>query len=589
MKKKYRSKLKRKLFNPDEIATAISQALSRDFVGAQHVYCLNDSTLAYAFNRQTNDILKKYCSSSQDKDRLQIEAFDKFSEVNNHMAKINERVRVAHFKDLSRIQSCVSMDDKVLIRAKHLVHQVLGTFDLEEMYNDARNSGGTSLGVSYNDTSQEAKFTLPLTVTTRAEPYLRDYLTYDNNLRRAIENFNDARPLDGWFEIVDGSRATTVDKTTEKRRFICIEPTGNMFFQQGIMKMIYKRLRKVGLDVRVLPDRHKQLAKESSISSLNATIDWSSASDCVSIELLRWLLPPAWFDIIWTMRCDVSFLNGIAHPLSMISTMGNAVTFPLETLVFWAIAKCTIYTINNSDNTMFPRWDHQLECCSVFGDDCILPDYAVQDYLRIMEGVGFIVNDEKSCYGPTQFRESCGGDYLAGYDVRPFTLKAPESPRLSSLEPWLYIITNALVQKYISYFGELSYVYDKELWKTIFGLFRKHKIKVKLVPAYFPDDSGLKGITQDILRFQNHYPCELARVDRSNHGTYSFSFCRYVYRTTRERDDTIRYNLWLKNPSANDDNVTECFKKFPIREKGGYVVAKSLTAHWTVPRVKAVA
>lgn len=584
MKVKHR-KVKRKLFNPDEIATAISQALSRDFMDAQHAYCVNDSTVAYAFNRQVNDILKKYCSLTSDKDRLQAEAFDKFRQTNLHMGQTNDLIRQGSFQELTRIQSSTKVEDKIHLRAKHLVNQVLGSFSLEEMYTEARNSSGSSLGVSYRDTSPEAKFTLPMSVTTRAKPYIVDYLTYDGSLRRAIDNFNDKRPLAEWYETVEGSRATTVDKTTEKRRFICIEPTANMFFQQGLMQMMYKRLKTVGLNVMSLPDRHKQWAKFSSISLKDATIDWSSASDCVSIELLRWLLPPAWFDMVWDLRCDSTELeNGSREKLQMISTMGNAVTFPLETLTFWAYAMATIFTINNkTSNTMFPRWDHLYGCCSVFGDDCILPTYAAKLYLSVMGGIGFIVNDDKSFYdGPMQFRESCGGDYLAGYDVRPFTLKAPSSTSRSALEPWLYIITNALVEKYISYFGELSYVYDKALWRTIFGLFRKYKINIKLVPSYFPDDSGLKSITSDIQRFRSHYPMKLGRIDRSNHGTYTFRYCRYVYRTRKERNDPIRYCIWLKTPVATPawDNVHE---KYPIRRKGGYVVAKGLSAHWAVP------
>jgi len=91
--------------------------------------------------------------------------------------------------------------------------------------------------------------------------------------------------------------------------------------------------------------------------------------------------------------------------------------------------------------------------CSVFGDDCIVPTSIAANYITALEGVGFEVNDYKSFYGETEkFRESCGGDYLAGHAVRPYTVRAPTSQKMSSLEPWLYIIFNSVITKYISHF-----------------------------------------------------------------------------------------------------------------------------------------
>ena len=597
MKKQHRQS-KRKLFDPDKIATSISQAIRRDFRQAQHEYCLNEDTVAYAFNRQVSDILKKYCSPSQDKESLQAQAFQKFLEVNEHMRLTNEKFRKESAQWPCRIQGSTPMDIRVHLRAKHLISQVLGSFDLEEMYINTKNSGGSSVGVPYVDTSMERKCTYPLSVTTRAKPLMVDYLHWDKDFSDAIESYNCNQPLADRYRHVKGSRATTVDKTTEKRRFICVEPTCNMFLQQGLMQMFYERLAKVGLDVTVLPERHKEKAKLGSISCNIATVDFSHASDCVSIELLRWLLPSAWFDIVWDLRCDSSKVFE-GTPLHMISTMGNAVTFPLETLAFWAYAMATVYTYTyKTSTTMFPRWDHHLESCSVFGDDCILPDQHAHNFMSIMEWSGFIVNREKSFTGPLRFRESCGGDYLAGYDVRPFHLKAPSSTAKSALEPWLYIILNALVEKYILYFGELSYMYDKELFRCIERLFVENRLKLKLVPHAFPDDAGLKMLTYDIARLHRHYPAiELNRIDRSKQGTYCFQFCNFQYWKKRDRDSFIRYANELKIKCQPSDVLDEWFEpklrilrepklKFPVRKKGGYVVGKSYTAHWTVPVVK---
>jgi hypothetical protein len=344
-------------------------------------------------------------------------------------------------------------------------------------------------------------------------------------------------------------------------------------------------MRKVGLDVGNLPDQHKLLAMESSITGRNATIDWTSASDCVSIELLRWLIPPKWFSAINRVRCEKMSIMGTPVKLNMISTMGNAVTFPLETLVFWTYAQACCLHSDKTNNSLFPEWE-DLKRCSVFGDDCILPCDVAPLFIEVMTSVGFIINDEKSFYDDAgRFRESCGGDYLQGFNVRPCYLRGPTSTKKSALEPWLYIIFNSLHKKYMSYFGELKYVYDRELYKLMFGYFRKFDIQVKLVPDFFPDDAGLK-MSDDILRIANVYRPRLSRIDISEHGTLSFLFCNFRYWKKQERHDDLRYAMWLKKPRmAKEPKIQRKIR--PQRKKGGYVVAKGLTCHWQVPGLEA--
>ena len=624
---KARKKKAVKLFCPDKVASAIHQAIKLDFAQAQHVYCLDGSLNARAFNHQTNVLLKKYCSVDTDHDRLERECFEKFQSINLHMAQVNERLGVTlSYIDDSRIQRSTPFAYKVHKRARALIRQVLGGFSVSEWFTACKHGSGTTLGVPFRDTSVERKFTFPMTVTKKAEPLLRLCLAYDFQLKAAVENFNAENPIGSWYEIVKGSRATTVPKTSDKVRGINIEPTGNMYLQQGLMLVLYRLMKDVGLNVEQLPDRHKILARLSSISHENATIDWSSASDCLSVELLRFLLPPVWFDVIMKIRCDFAEVDGDSIELNMVSTMGNAGTFPLETLVFWIYAVAVHMTETSSSISLYPEWEEQ-QACSVFGDDCILPTGSSLRYIEVMEGLGFIVNKEKSFYETEHFRESCGGDYLDGFDTRPFSLKAPPTRKQSNLEPWLYTICNALVEKYISYFGELSYVYDKELWRTLFALFEEHKVHIKLVPSYYPDDAGLK-ISSDIERFSRHYRMKLSPIARSPNGTYSFNYCRFVYRKFVRRDDAIMLALWLKHPTIDgrkriDEKAYEQYlrkkeavsktceltsgftvplvvsespnagcevgvkqlslHKAPERRDGGYVVAKGLSCHWYVP------
>jgi len=577
-------------FDPDEIVTTIHQALWRDFIEAQHVYCLDDSRVLYGFNRQVEEFRKKYTSANgdYDKDQLELAAFDKFKAVNDHMGRVNsmlsDKLVYSHAGGwlVGR-----SYEEKVHLRARALVRFVLGHFSWEEWFTECMHSGGSSIGVPFTDTSIQKKNTLPMSATESAESVMSHYLNdFDYQMKSAIirNNYDDNSTSETyveWFETTNASRATTVEKTDEQRRFICVEPTANMFLQQGLMHMMYKRLKFVGLDVARLPDAHKFLARIGSITGQKSTIDWSSASDTCATELVNWLLSDDWLEAIHKVRTPSTVIGGEEIELNMISSMGNATTFPLETLIFWAYATSVWLTIEGKSNSIFPEWE-DLQRCSVFGDDCIVPTSIAEEYISFMEGIGFIVNKEKSYYGSEQFRESCGGDYLDGHDVRPYCVRAPHNTKKSSLEPWLYIVANSLLKKYKMYFGELAYVYEKSLWKVLFKLFRKYHIVIKLVPSDYPDDSGLK-LSHDIERFRNHYPMKLSRIDKSEHGTYRFRYCRFTYKINRRRDDGLTYVKWLKKAGSP---YVEPRLYTPIRRIGGYVVGVGLSSHWDVPVVK---
>lgn len=575
MRKKTRKKPIR-LFNPDVVATTAHQFLERDLGRLKHVYESTEHPGSLYHDLQIRDFLKKYASPFVDNEPLESLTYNKFLRVNSHMEQFKDFVSP---DKTVRLTSKVSARDQWLRRAQALMHFVLTDFDLEEFYSYTRHGRGSSIGVPFSDTSLEAKNTFPITCTERVKPLLLDYMSYDANLRHAVEVFNSSRPFDEGIKVVSGSRATTVEKNNEIRRMIAIEPTGNMFFQQALMSMMYKRMKVVGLDLESLPRLHTQKAFESSITHSNATIDFSSASDCVSIGLLRWLLPPKWFRYCDMVRSPSMMVSDQEVKLNMFSTMGNAVTFPLETLVFWVIAISTDVS-NYIGNSLFPEWEN-LKSSSVFGDDCIVPSRNAATFVDACESVGFLVNGDKSFMGTEHFRESCGGDYYHGYAVRPYCLRSPSGTRLSALEPWLYILFNSILKKYVSYFGSLKYVYDKELFEYLFALFRQFNFMVKIVPDDFPDDAGLK-ISKDLERFAACYEIPLSKITRSHHGTYAFSYCRFIYNKREDVDDDIRYYHELKKLYSKD-RPRPLYRN--IRRKGGYVVAKGITSHWEVPRL----
>jgi len=589
MKTKPRKKLKsQKFFNPDEISTLISQTLKRD-LSVPQVLGTMEIPVNMLKRRQNEEFLKKYSSPSLDSTPLAQKTYQKFLAVNEHMSFFSGREMYP--EPIPRLLRTTSERDKILLRARAFMHSIVSNITEEEWFHECKNSSGSSIGVPFTDTSIEQKLRYPITITRRAKTLFERYLDFNFQLKEALAIHNCTAT--GIFKFVEGSRSTTVEKNSDIRRMICVEPTGNMFLQQGLMSVLYKRMSRMGLNVKTLPIRHQKLALEASITGKLATIDWSSASDCVSIELLRYLLPVSWFQKVDMTRCSKTTLNGELLELNMISTMGNAVTFPLETLVFYTLAHSIRITLENKSNSLLPNWE-ELKSCSVFGDDCIVPSYMAPLFIRTMEEVGFLINKDKSFIDPAgRFRESCGGDYLAGYNVRPYYIKAPTSTKKSALEPWLYIILNSLIQKYILCFGERDYIY-KPLFYVLFGLFTRYDIDIKIVPSFYPDDSGAK-LSFDLPRFLSNYRLNISPIYTSEHGALSFKFCRFQYTERARKFQDLHYIQWLNQPSLTrydpvavkiiGDVLNAHDEHYLRRRVGGYVVGKGVTGHWSVPQV----
>lgn len=580
--RKKRNGKKRSLFTPDVIATKIHQAISRDMNVVAQKFDDTHPIGRYAKD-QSVKTLKKYTMDSLGTDDLEQKTFAKFHMVNEHMLGFTGENFTP--PSIVRILRSTPKQEAILLKARAYMHSILSDFDEEEWFDQCRNGPGTTVGTRYADTSVEAKLTFPISMTARVAPLMDRYLAHNFQLRAAAEIFNAARPLTDKYTFVTGSRATTVEKTNDIRRMIALEPTGNMLFQQGLMSMMYDRMAKVGLDVEVLPTQHQERARISSITSSEATIDWSSASDCLSRDLLRWLMPPKWFMAADLCRSSTMSVDNTDVELNMFSTMGNAVTFPLETLVFFTIGHAVKDIEEGNRSTLVQLDRKDWLSISVFGDDCIVPTTISEAYITALESVGFLINRDKSFYRDEDdgFRESCGGDFLNGYDVRPVCIKAPTSMSKSALEPWLYTIVNLFTQKYISCFGKLSYIYEKQLFKTFTDICTEWRIAVKLVPSYFPDDAGLK-LGFDLERLATCYPqLKFAEIKRDRHGTYNFSYCRFIYRHKEGKCDDIHYALALQKPVQRESSPWRSIKK-----RGGYVVSKGITCHWHVPQIRRV-
>jgi hypothetical protein len=220
-----------------------------------------------------------------------------------------------------------------------------------------------------------------------------------------------------------GSSLKSVPKNEETNRTIAFEPCGNMVAQLAAGEYISRALARIGLDISGQQPKNKAMAQKGSLDGTLATIDLKAASDTISPELVRLLLPPEWYELFMSVRSEEILLDGGEWvKVNMISTMGNGFTFALMT----AIITSLIYGFRSVRDRRSPRlwidWNHTC----VYGDDIIIPVDEYDGFCSLLERAGFIVNHDKS-FAEGPFRESCGGDYYEGRDITPFYIKKLEN------------------------------------------------------------------------------------------------------------------------------------------------------------------
>lgn len=228
-----------------------------------------------------------------------------------------------------------------------------------------------------------------------------------------------------------------VPKTMKGPRIIAEEPSWVMYAQQGILHVMTEVLAKK--KHRILSDAfswksqepNRLLAREGSVDGSYATLDLSEASDRVSLELSDALYSCAPFlrECVNAARTETAKLpDGTVIKLKKFSSMGSALCFPTESMVFFIIQSIAWAESVGMDPSALRLRD--LPRMRTYGDDLIVPEVAAQALIRWLEAFGLKVNARKS-FTTGHFRESCGSDWFRGHDVSVFRLRQlfPESGR----------------------------------------------------------------------------------------------------------------------------------------------------------------
>lgn len=282
------------------------------------------------------------------------------------------------------------------------ISQILG--DVPDLHMiDPRFGPGATTSIPKRIASARRKLGTSFACSEELLPIIRDVL---EELQNWIP-FGDADSCTVPVEVHRG-KLVFVPKTFKTHRTVVVEPVLNSFYQCGIGDYMAARLRKYGVDIRDQAP-NQRMACEGSLSNELATLDLSSASDTVAYELIYDLLPVEWALFLKQFVTRIVEYKGHSLRLQKFSSMGNGFTFPLETLIFYAIALSCVD-------------DKDVSLVRAYGDDIIVPCYAFDSLVETLRCLGFVPNRLKS-FADGPFRESCGADYHSGINVRPCYLK----------------------------------------------------------------------------------------------------------------------------------------------------------------------
>lgn len=219
-------------------------------------------------------------------------------------------------------------------------------------------------------------------------------------------------------------RVITVPKTLKAPRIIAIEPVCMQYTQQALLGAIvpliesgkYSRGHVNFTDQSI----NQSFALEASISGEFATMDLSDASDRVHQDLVRIMLmmAPDVMGAVFACRSESAILpDGQVVELEKFASMGSALCFPIEAMVFYTI--CTLARVRDRRLPLSPSNIRAMaQGVYVYGDDLIVPANEVPLIASYLELFGLKVNYSKT-FGSGGFRESCGLDAYAGVDVTP--------------------------------------------------------------------------------------------------------------------------------------------------------------------------
>jgi len=296
------------------------------------------------------------------------------------------------------------------------------------------------------------------------------------------------------------------------------------FMQQAVLRPLVRELEDpeanaswyLGFSDQV-PNR--DLARKGSSSGELATLDLREASDRVPHLLVQSMLSnwPSLKEAVEatrSTRAEIPDLGLCLPKLRKFASMGSALCFPFEAMVFLAVIAMGILEYRGYASWLYEPGDRHtgsgatpsmaffqrlMGDVRVYGDDIIVPVDCVESVIASLEAFGFVVNRDKSFWNG-KFRESCGGDFYDGQDVTPARLRKDlpsslkDGPRVAALVEFR------------------NHLYERGLWMTAKWL--DEEMIVDLLHGHFP----IVEPTSPCLGRLSFLPWEAENLDERYHA-----------------------------------------------------------------------
>jgi len=363
------------------------------------------------------------------------------------------------------------------------------------------------------------------------------------------------------------SRLIAVPKTYSGPRLIASEPVAHQWCQQSIRDFLVHRVEQTSLG-RCISFRdqrpNQEFALRASDTQSHSTIDLSSASDRISCWVVERLFrrSPTLIHALCAVRTrwitqDIDGKSPSHHRLRKFTTMGSAVTFPVQTILFATIAIGAVLYRERLPVT-YDNIRHAARRVRVFGDDIIVPIHVHDDVVALLTDFQLKVNPSKT-FSTGRFRESCGVDAYAGHDVTKISIR--HVPSVSSPASVLSAVDthNLLYKK--KWYNACQYI------KKTVDAFKRYRFNV------VGSDSGAIGWASDFYEYND------ALRSRWNHSLHR----REVHvtmpqgRSCRTTVDSstmlLQYFTEVKEPPrrSDEERLGVAALRSPLRLRGAWV------------------
>lgn len=412
--------------------------------------------IEYFFNRYRfeKDVLK-------DDDLIRV-AYDKF---------VNTQLRIgkpAHIKASSFT---------VIRKARSIIKQILGPIPTDD---DIFGRGSFSKRATKGNTLSEAYLHEKLKKPTGSPNHCKWFASLLSSMPLLQEVIAENG---GILYDEDTLNVSFVPKSWKTFRTVTPNTAIGSFWSYGVGSYVAERLCLIGLDIRDLQEKHKYLASIASSRCHLVTADLSAASDSFTNAVMNRVLPRAWFNLLKFGRIDHVKIKPPGkgrtetHQMASFMAMGIGYTFPVQTLIFYGLLRAIAEALGIREVGQ--------NSISVYGDDLVYPRSMHNAVVSVFGDLGFLLNQDKS-FATGYFRESCGGDFYKGVDVRPAMVDFHHTCSTDiELLSCIYKLYNALKRRWSIEQLPKTFGYLEDLAYQGYGC-------LHVVPNSFPDGSGLK-------------------------------------------------------------------------------------------------